>query len=58
MTWQLGKNAGATGLLGTAKAGEVKPLDGSDAMSDAMRGYLLDPSRQDEFDKKKARSQR
>ena len=24
------------------------------AMSDAMRGYLLDPSRQDEFDKKKA----
>ena len=43
LTWQLGKNAGATGLLGTAKAGEVKPLDGSDAMSDAMRLQLMLP---------------
>jgi len=43
LTWQMGKNAGTTGLLGTTAAGEVKSLDGSDAMSDAMRLQLMLP---------------
>ena len=43
LSWQMTKNAGPTGLLGTAAAGEVKPLDGSDAMSDAMRLQLMLP---------------
>ena len=43
LTWQMGKNALAPGLLSTAAAGEVKPLEASDAMSDAMRLQLMLP---------------
>jgi hypothetical protein len=43
LTWQISKNSAASGLLNTAAAGEVKPLDGSDAASDAMRLQLMLP---------------